>query len=48
MKIYQFNERVPDEHSCKMDIKERREKEGMRCKKCGGSNGISMAASLEQ
>lgn len=38
MTIYEFNERFPDEHSCRMDMKERREREGMSCKKCGSSN----------
>ena len=38
MTIYEFNDRFPDEHSCRMDMKNRREKEGMRCRKCGGTN----------
>lgn len=36
MTIYDFNERFPDEHSCRMDMKKLREKEGLTCKKCGG------------
>lgn len=38
MTIYEFNERFPDEHSCCIDMKERREKEGLTCKKCGSSS----------
>lgn len=37
MTIYEFNECFPDEHSCRMDFKLRREKEGLTCRKCGGS-----------
>jgi len=35
MTIYEFNERFPDEHTCRMDMKVRREKEGLSCRKCG-------------
>lgn len=37
MKITEFNKYFPDEHSCRMDMKEKREQEGVICKKC--SNG---------
>jgi hypothetical protein len=36
MKITEFNERFPDEHSCRMDMKNQREKVGVVCKRCGG------------
>ncbi len=35
MKITEFNKHFPDEHSCRMDMKVKREKEGISCKKCG-------------
>ena len=35
MNIIKFIEDFPDEHSCKVHFKEVREKEGIRCKKCG-------------
>lgn len=38
MSIYEFNARFPDEHSCRMDLKMRREKEGLNCRECGSSN----------
>lgn len=34
MKPLEFNENFPDEHSCKMDMKNNREKQGICCKKC--------------
>jgi len=34
MTIYEFKEHFPDDHSCKMEMKRRREREGMTCKKC--------------
>jgi len=35
MKILEFAERYPDEHSCMMDMKEKREQCGISCRKCG-------------
>ena len=35
MKILEFIERYPDEHSCKMNLKEKREQCVMTCRKCG-------------
>jgi len=37
MKITDFNQRFPDEHSCRMDLKIKREKEGIVCKQCKGT-----------
>lgn len=34
MTIIQFAEQFPDEHSCKVDFKQKRDKEGIICKKC--------------
>jgi|SRR5690606_7780188 len=36
MTILEFNEQFPDEQSCRKHFKEKREKEGISCKKCGG------------
>lgn len=47
MTIYEFNDLFPDEHSCRMDMKKRREKEGMNCKKCGNSNLNFLASRYE-
>lgn len=38
MKLYDFNERFPDEHSCRMDLKRTREKAGIKCKSCAGTD----------
>ena len=35
MNILNFNEKFPDETSCKLHFKDRREQEGVICKKCG-------------
>lgn len=35
MNILNFNEKFPDETSCKLYFKDRREEEGLVCKKCG-------------
>ena len=34
MTIIKFAEQFPDENSCKVDFKQKREKEGVFCKKC--------------
>lgn len=34
MNILDFNSAFPDEHSCRMDMKEKREAQGIVCKKC--------------
>ena len=34
MKITEFKDRFPDEHSCRIDFKLKREKEGVICKRC--------------
>jgi hypothetical protein len=34
MKIVDFKEHYPDEHSCRMDMKAKREKSGLSCTKC--------------
>lgn len=36
MKLYEFTKFFPDETSCRMDFKAKREKEGINCKKCSG------------
>lgn len=38
MKITEFEQRFPDEHSCRMDMKTKREAEGVVCKRCGGTH----------
>lgn len=38
MTIYEFNDHFPDEHSCRMDLKQKREHQGLSCKKCVGSD----------
>ncbi len=37
MNILEFIETYPDEYSCKMDMKEKREKSGITCKKCSST-----------
>lgn len=37
MKITDFNQRFPYEHSCRMDLKNKREKEGIVCKQYKGT-----------
>lgn len=36
MRILEFNERFADEHSCRMDMKQKREENGLECRKCSG------------
>ncbi len=38
MNLIEFSERYPDESSCQNAFKELREKEGIICKKCGGTS----------
>ena len=38
MTILEFASHYPDEHSCRMDLKEKRESEGMKCKSCGSTH----------
>lgn len=38
MKILEFMELFPDEQTCKDHFKEQREKEGVKCKKCGNQH----------
>src|SRR5215211_833476 len=35
MNILNFNKKFPDEETCRLYLKEKREKEGIICKKCG-------------
>lgn len=37
MNILEFISNYPDEHSCRMDFKEKREHSGLCCSKCGGT-----------
>ena len=37
MRLIEFSEHYPDEASCKAAFKSYREKEGVKCKKCGGT-----------
>lgn len=37
MKILDFKEHYPDEHSCRIDMKEKREHNGLCCRNCGGT-----------
>lgn len=36
MRTFEFNEKYPDEHSCRIDMKQKREGNGLCCRKCGG------------
>lgn len=38
MNILDFNSVFPDEHSCRMDMREKRETQGIVCKKCSGNH----------
>ncbi len=38
MNILDFNAVFPDEHSCRMDMKQKREAQGIVCKNCGGGH----------
>jgi hypothetical protein len=38
MKLLEFNKHYPDEASCKASFKSYREKEGIQCRKCGGTS----------
>jgi len=38
MRLFEFAELFPDEHSCKMDMKEKRERVGMACKRCNSTD----------
>jgi len=38
MRIFEFIERFPDEHSCRMDMKVKREESGITCSCCGNTH----------
>lgn len=43
MNLLNFNERFPDEQSCRTYLKEKREAEGITCKKCSGKKHYWLA-----